>query len=95
MNIQNQHKLKRKAVNLKPVVWVGKNGLNSDVFDEIKRQLDKKELIKIKLTRSFITENDKKKVAKGIVLKTKSTLIGSIGFTIVLYKPKIEAKNRK
>ena len=61
MNIQNQSKLRSKARVLKPIVWIGKNGLNSDVFEEINRQLDKKELIKIKLTKSFIDEKDKKK----------------------------------
>ena len=45
MNTQNHYKLRKKAMPLKPVVWVGKNGLNSEVFDEISRQLDKKELI--------------------------------------------------
>ena len=91
MNTPNQHKLKKKSVNLKPIVRIGKNGLNSDVFDEINRQLDKKELIKIKLTKSFISEKNKKQVVEEIVVKTKSTLIGFVGFTITLYR----AKNRK
>ena len=42
MNTQNQNKLRRKAVALKPMVRVGKNGLSVDVFDEINKQLDKK-----------------------------------------------------
>jgi RNA-binding protein len=91
MNTQNQYKLRSKAVNLKPVVWIGKGGLNSDVFDEISRQLDKKELIKVKLTKSFISERNKKQVAEEIILKTKSKLISFVGFIIILYKE----KNRK
>ena len=91
MNTQNQNILRSKAVNLKPVVWVGKNGLNLEVFDEINRQLDKKELVKIKFTRSFISEKNKKEVAEEITLKTKSELVSLVGFTITLYK----AKNRK
>ena len=91
MNIQNQHKLRNKAANIKPLVWIGKNGLNLDVFDEIKRQLDKKKLIKIKFNKSFFSEKDKKQVAEDIVVKTKSELISFVGFTITLYK----AKNRK
>ena len=88
MNTQNQHKLSSKAANIKPIVWIGKNGLNLDVFDEIKRQLDKKELIKIKFNKSFFSEKDKKQVAEDIVVKTKSELISFVGFTITLYKAK-------
>ena len=91
MNTQTQYKLRSKAVNLKPVVWIGKNGLNLDVFDEIHRQLDKKELVKIKFTKSFISEKDKKQVAEEVASKTKSELIGFVGFTLILYK----TKNRK
>ena len=88
MNTHDQRKLRSKAVNLKPVVWIGKNGLNLDVFDEIHRQLDKKELVKIKFTKSFISEKDKKQVAEEIISKTNSELICFVGFTITLYKSK-------
>lgn len=88
MNIQNQSKLRSKARVLKPIVWIGKNGLNSDVFEEINRQLDKKELIKIKLNKSFIDEKDKKKIARDIAVKTKSDLISVVGFIILLYRQK-------
>jgi RNA-binding protein len=91
MNTQNQHKLRSKAINLKPIVRIGKNGLNLDVFEEINRQLDQKELIKIKFTKSFISEKDKKQVVEEIVIKTKSKLVSFVGFTMTLYK----AKNRK
>ena len=88
MNTQNQRKLRSKAANIKPMVRIGKNGLNLDVFDEINRQLDKKELVKIKFTRSFTFKEDKKQVAEEIVAKTKSELIGFIGFNLILYKSK-------
>lgn len=91
MNTQYQYKLRSKAVNIKPVVWIGKNGLNLDVFGEICRQLDKKELVKIKFTKAFIFKKDKKQVAEEIVVKTKSELVGFIGFILTLYK----SKNRK
>ena len=86
MNIQKANKDKMQA--LKPVVWVGKNGLSEDVLDEIKNQLKKKELIKVKLVKSFITKKDKKIVAKDIADKTSSKIIGMVGFIVTLYKPK-------
>tara|TARA_Y100000310_G_C20595786_1_gene770410 strand:- start:411 stop:686 length:276 start_codon:yes stop_codon:yes gene_type:complete len=91
MNTQNQSKLRRKAIALKPVAWIGKNGLSVDVLNEIHRQLDKKELIKVKLIKSFISKKDKKNVVEEIVAKTNSKLISLVGFTIILYK----VKNRK
>ena len=79
-------KLKEKAKALEPVIRIGKNGLTESTIKEIKKQLNKKKLIKIKLLRAFISDKNKKEVAKEIAQKTNSHLIDLVGFVIVLYK---------
>jgi len=71
---------------LEPVIRIGKSGLTEGIINEIKEQLKKKKLIKIKLLKAFIEDKDKKKTAKEIAAKTDSELIHQVGFVVVLYK---------
>jgi len=82
----NNKKLKEKAKTLEPVIRIGKNGLTESTIKEIKKQLNKKKLIKVKLLRAFISDKNKKEVAKEIAEKTSSQLIYMVGFVVVLYK---------
>ncbi len=80
------NKLKEKAKTLEPVIRIGKNGLTESTIKEIKKQLNKKKLIKVKLLRSFINDKNKKQVAKDIAQETNSRIIDLVGFVVVLYK---------
>jgi len=82
----NNKKLKEKAKTLEPVIRIGKNGLTENTIKEIKKQLNKKKLIKVKLLRAFISDKNKKEVAKEIAQETNSQLIDLVGFVVVLYK---------
>jgi len=80
------NKLKEKAKTLEPVIRIGKNGLTENTIKEIKKQLNKKKLIKVKLLKAFVKGKDKKLVANNIAEETNSKLIDMVGFVIVLYK---------
>ncbi len=82
----SNNKLKEKAKTLEPVIRIGKNGLTENTIKEIKKQLNKKKLIKVKLLRAFINDQDKKLVANKIAEETNSMLVDVVGFVIVLYK---------
>ena len=82
----NNKKLKEKAKTLEPVIRIGKNGLTESTIKEIKKQLNKKKLIKVKLLRAFINNRNKKEAAKEIAQKTNSQLINLVGFVVILYK---------
>jgi len=82
----NNKKLKEKAKTLEPVIRIGKNGLTESTIKEIKKQLNKKNLIKVKLLRAFISDKNKKDIAKEIAQKTNSQLIDLVGFVVVLYQ---------
>ena len=78
--------LKSKAVELKPIIHVGKAGLTENAIKEIKIQLKKKKLIKIKFLKSIVKENDKKELFNELASKTGSKIIHKVGFVAILYR---------
>ncbi|MFH1064203.1 MAG: YhbY family RNA-binding protein [Candidatus Woesearchaeota archaeon] len=79
-------KMKAKAHALEPVVRIGKNGLTDSIVQQVKRVLLARKLVKVRLLRSFVESNDRKKTAKELAVKTGAELIDQVGFTVVLYK---------
>ena len=76
--------LKEKAKLLEPTVRIGKNGLTESAVGEIKKQLKKRGIIKVKMLRNFIEGRKKKEVAQQVAEQTESELVDSIGFVLVL-----------
>ncbi|MBW2996636.1 YhbY family RNA-binding protein [Candidatus Woesearchaeota archaeon] len=75
-----------KAKYIQPILRIGKAGVTEGAIEEIKRQLKKRKLIKIKLLKSALNGKDKKEMAKEIAEKTRSELIHQVGSVIVLNK---------
>lgn len=90
MDIKQIKELRAKAKILEPIVRIGKNGLSEASVNEIKKQLARKKLIKIKLLKSA---EDRKHLAKEIAEKTNSELIEAVGFIVVLFKRNIYKQN--
>ncbi len=80
------NKLKAKAMGLEPIVRIGKAGLTESVLIEIKKQLKQKNLIKIKVLKSFAKGKEKKTIAELLSKRTGSLLVHNVGFIIVLAK---------
>lgn len=74
------------AKKLEPVMRIGKNGLTAGVVSEIKKQLKKNKMIKIKFLRSALGDMKRKEFAKMVAEKTNSELIQQVGFVFVLGK---------
>ena len=70
----------------KPTVWVGKEGATLQIVNEISRQLDKREIVKAKILRSALKDEEAKSVASKIAQQTNSSLIEVRGHTFLLYK---------
>ena len=89
-------KMKRRIKNElsaeKPTIWIGKEGASSQILNEISRQLEKREMVKIKVLRSALKEEETKRIASKIALQTESTLIDVRGHMIILYKPRKRKK---
>ncbi len=78
--------LRAKSKTIEPVLRIGKNGLTEGMINEIKLQLKKRKLIKIKLLKSFVQDKDKKLLVQEIAHSTNSEIIESVGFILVLHK---------
>lgn len=70
---------------IEPTVRIGKNGLTKNQTDEIKKQLEKRKIIKIKMLKSF-RRKEAGEMASKIAEKTNSEIISVVGFIIVVRK---------
>lgn len=73
----------RSMQDLKPTVWIGKSGCTEPTIDEIRAQLKKRKIVKVKWLQN--TDID----PEAIAARTKSNLVEVRGRTLVL-----AAKNR-
>lgn len=82
---QQRIQLRSLASNIKPTVWVGKDGFDLNVYEQIKQELFNHELIKISLNPSMdkLDENGLSELAT----ITQADVVTQIGKKIVLYKP--------
>ncbi len=83
-----KRRIKRKLGAEKPTVWVGKEGATTQIVNEIAKQLDKREMIKAKILRTALKDDEAKSIATKIAQQTESQLIEVRGHTFLLYKKK-------
>jgi RNA-binding protein len=88
---QNKY-LRGRANTLKPLVFIGKNGLNDDVFTAINEALESHELIKIKF---LDFKKERKELSKKIEEQSKAHLAGLIGHVAIFYKQQKDKEKRK
>ena len=81
---QQRIKLRSLAMSIKPTVWVGKDGFDIQVYEQIKQELFNHELIKISLNPSM-DKLDESGLSE-LAVKTGADVITQIGKKIVLYK---------
>ena len=81
-----KRKIKRELNVEKPTVWIGKEGATSHILNEISRQLEKKKMVKVKMLKTALKDEDAKNVASKIAQQTESILIDVRGHTFILYK---------
>jgi RNA-binding protein len=71
-----------------PTVHIGKEGATTQIINEVSKQLDTREMIKAKILRSALKEEEAKNIAAKIAEQTESQLIDVRGHTFLLYKRK-------
>jgi RNA-binding protein len=81
-----RRRIKRELSSEKPSIWIGKNGATKQVIQEISRQLEKREMVKIKILKSALKSEEAKDVTSKITQQTGANLIDLRGHTIMLYK---------
>ena len=81
-----KRRIKRELSAEKPTIWVGKEGATPQIVNEISRQLEKREMVKVRILKSALKDEEAKSVASKIAEQTSSTLIEVRGHTLILYK---------
>ena len=74
--------LMRRALEINPTVHVGKDGLKDSLYEEIKAQIKKNRLIKIKVLANAESETDK--IANAIAENTGSVVVDVRGSVVIL-----------
>jgi len=81
-----KRRIKRKLSGEKPTIWIGKSGISQELINEIEKQLDKREMVKIKILKSALKENEMRQLASRIAEQTEASLVEVRGHTLMLYK---------
>lgn len=76
--------LKGLAMNINPIINVGKSSLTPEVTAAVQEALEKRELIKISVLKNCM--DDPNEIARVMAERTQSQVVQVIGKKIVLYK---------
>ena len=74
--------LMRRALEINPTVHVGKDGLKDTLYEEIKAQIKKNRLIKVKILAN--ADSETKEVADAIAEGTGSVVVDVRGSIVLL-----------
>ena len=82
---QNKKEMMNRALGAM-TINIGKSGVNDNVIEEIKRQLEANEIVKLKFAKNIARNKDD--YIDEIVSKTRAQLIDVRGHVAVIYKKK-------
>ncbi|MBR0086130.1 MAG: ribosome assembly RNA-binding protein YhbY [Lachnospiraceae bacterium] len=85
--------LKGLAMNLDPVMNVGKESLTPGITEAVREVLEARELIKIGVLKNCM--DDPKEIAALIADRTHAEVVQVIGKKMVFYKPAKNKEDRK
>ena len=80
--------LKKKSKTLQPLLRIGKNGVNDNIFNEVDKLLKKKNLVKIKLLNNsgIDSKEEIQETIDEFLEKTGAELVSKIGKTFTIYR---------
>jgi len=81
-----KRRIKRRLGEERPTIWIGKNGASEESLKEIEKQLEKKKMVKIKILKSALEEDEAKEIASRIAEQTEASLVEVRGHIFMLYK---------
>lgn len=85
--------LKSEAHSMRPIIQIGKNGLNDQIKTSVRNALDARELIKVTLLQN--TDEDIHDVAEVLEDEIGCDTVLKIGRILILYKESARKENRK
>jgi len=81
-----KRRIKREFSDEKPTVRIGKSGLSAENLSEINNQLEKREIVKVRILKTALQTEKAKEIASKTAEKTGATLIDVRGHTFILYR---------
>ena len=85
MTSKQRSYLKGLAMNIEPVMQIGKGGLTPELAGAVAECFNTRELIKLNVLKNCL--EDPKAMAQTMAERTRSEVVQVIGRKIVLYKP--------
>ena len=82
--VKDRRELARVWAEEKPSVRIGKAGVNEQVIEEIKRQLKRKRLIKVRVLPSAVLDGTLNDLITELVARTSCNACGRRGLVVVL-----------
>ncbi|NIR46968.1 MAG: ribosome assembly RNA-binding protein YhbY [candidate division Zixibacteria bacterium] len=76
--------LRAEGTQLKPELWIGKEGISDGTIQALNNSFNTKELVKIKLQEKFPLE--KKEAAAILCQRSEAELVQIIGNMLLLYR---------
>ncbi len=83
-----KRRIKSALSTEKPTVHIGKEGVTAQIVIEVAKQLDAREIIKAKILKTALHEEEAKTIAATIAEQTESELVDVRGHTFLLFKHK-------
>lgn len=77
-----------RSSEMRSTLQIGKNGITEAILDEIDDQLERTGAVKLNMLRSAPEAGDFKAAMTAVAEALKATLVGSVGRTVVLQRPK-------
>lgn len=78
--------LRNAAADLQPLLRIGKNGVTDAIVQEVRRQVENRGLIKIKLLKVLTAEGDRRRIAEDLAARTDALLVHVVGSMVTLAK---------
>jgi putative YhbY family RNA-binding protein len=88
-------RLQSRSRRTDATIWIGKQGATEDMLKHVASQLKARELVKLKVHKSALTETETSKIAEKAAASTGSTLVEVMGHTFTLYKRRELAKPKE
>jgi RNA-binding protein len=91
--IENRlRRLKARSRLIEATIWIGKEGTSQKQIEHVQKQLNTRELVKLKLQKSALSNSETEEIAEEMSEATGSALVDVMGHTFTLYKKKTRSK---
>lgn len=74
----------KEVIHQHATIRIGKNGLTQGIIEEIKKQLEKRKIVKVRI--GIKIDEDRREFARKVAELTNSELVEVRGFTFILRK---------